>query len=207
MISSEIVSLIEQLSNKSSSKRRSAAKKLRKLNAIEAGFVLLEALKNELKDKRTWETQYQMIMALGESGYIQCLDFLTDLTKQPFEATMVHTAIGDAITTLEHRRDRQLKSLPDWIEDNKKPLVEGGIRSLAMNKIIPSDTLINKIIKYVQKPENSHIDFWTAAASPGWPPNATNKFLEDCLLHSKSEETKKAAKAALNGKYMKWNPL
>ena len=72
----DIQTLIEQLQHKSSAKRRAAAKKLRKLKAKEAGPALLAALKNELKDKRTWETQYQMIMALGESGYTESLEFL-----------------------------------------------------------------------------------------------------------------------------------
>ena len=80
-----IQQLIEQLSNKASAKRRSAAKKLRKIKAKEAGPALLAALKNELKDQRTWETQYQMIMALGESSYTESLDFLLQLADQEFE--------------------------------------------------------------------------------------------------------------------------
>ncbi|WP_305815346.1 HEAT repeat domain-containing protein [Photobacterium leiognathi] len=75
MSTTDIQPLIEQLNNKASAKRRSAAKKLRKLKNKDAGPALLEALKNELKDKRTWETQYQMIMALGESGHTDGLDF------------------------------------------------------------------------------------------------------------------------------------
>ena len=57
MSATDIQPLIEQLNNKASAKRRSAAKKLRNLQSKDAGPALLEALKNELKDKRTWETQ------------------------------------------------------------------------------------------------------------------------------------------------------
>jgi hypothetical protein len=61
---SELEILMSQLQSPHSPKRRSAAKKLRKLGDPVAGPALLEALKHELPDPRTWETQYQMIMAL-----------------------------------------------------------------------------------------------------------------------------------------------
>lgn len=199
--------LIEQLNNKASAKRRSAAKKLRQLKAKKAGPALLAALKNELKDKRTWETQYQIIMAMGESGYTDSLEFLLQLAKQEFEATMIYIAIGDAITTLEQPHDPDLKSLSQWIDQDKKSLIEGAIRSLAINKIIPSDNLIKKIISCAEKPDSRNLDFWVSAASPGWPANLTEPFLKNCLEHSQTDDTKKAAKAALKGKYLNWNPL
>jgi HEAT repeat protein len=68
--------LVEQLASPQSAKRRSAAKKLRKLKAAEAGPALLAALERELQDARTWETQYQMVMALGECGHRAALPFL-----------------------------------------------------------------------------------------------------------------------------------
>lgn len=207
MIDADIQLLIEQLSDKASAKRRSAAKKLRKLKTKEVGPALLKALTNELKDKRTWETQYQMIMALGESGYIESHKFLLQLAEQEFEATMVLTAMGDAITTLERLYDPDFPSLPSWIDTDKKPLIGGAIRSLAINKLIPNDNLINKIIEYAKKPENSDLDFWVAAASPGWPINLTADFLNDRLNNSQLDDTKKAAAAALKGKYLNWNPL
>ena len=207
MTDTDIQPLIEQLNNKASAKRRSAAKKLRQLKAKKAGPALLAALKNELKDKRTWETQYQIIMALGESSYTDSLEFLLQLAKQEFEATMIYIAIGDAITTLEQPHDPDLKSLSAWINQDKKSLVEGAIRSLAINKIIPNDNLIKKIISYAEKPDSRSIDFWVSAASPGWPENLTEYFLKYCLEHSQIDDTKKAAKAALKGKYLNWNPL
>ncbi|HAS8250388.1 TPA: HEAT repeat domain-containing protein [Vibrio vulnificus] len=207
MIDTDIQPLVEQLNSKASAKRRSAAKKLRKLKAKDAGPPLLEALQIELKDKRTWETQYQMIMALGESGYTDSLEFLLQLAKQEFEATMIYIAIGDAITTLEQLHDPDLKSLSKWIDQDKKSLIEGAIRSLAINKTTPSNKLIKKIISYAEKPDSRNSVFWISAASPGWPENLTESFLKDCLEHSEIDDKKKTAKAALKGKYLNWNPL
>ena len=93
--------LLEQLKDKKSAKRHSAAKKLRKLGNVGAGPYLLKALQNELKDTRTWETQYQLIMAIGECEYKKALSFIKEISKRDFDATMVYMAIGDAIVRRE----------------------------------------------------------------------------------------------------------
>ncbi|WP_329074310.1 HEAT repeat domain-containing protein [Streptomyces niveus] len=91
---------IRQLQDRSSAKRRSAAKQLRKLGDQNAGPALLEALKNEVRDSRTWETQYQMTMALGTCGSPSDLPYLRDLVLQRETPHAVHTAGGDAIVRL-----------------------------------------------------------------------------------------------------------
>ena len=203
---STISLLIEQLTNKSSVKRRAAAKKLRKLKSREAGTALLQALEKEIKDPRTWETQYHMIMALANNSYFEAMTLLQDIAQKDVDATMVHVATGDAITTLEYYKENIVSSLPIWITSDKNPLVEGSIRALAMNKINPGDEVIREIIQYVEIPNIGNLDFWVAAACPGWPSELTNAFLNDCLKNSQLRETKKAAAAALCGKYLKWNP-
>jgi len=88
---------IQLLEDKRSPKRRSAAKRLRKLGDVAAGPALLKRLKTEVLDPRTWETQYQLIMAIGECKYLIALPFLEALSKTKFEATMIYVAIGDAL--------------------------------------------------------------------------------------------------------------
>src|SRR5713226_6405780 len=73
---SELEILIGQLRSPHSPKRRSAAKKLRKLGDPIAGPALLDALKQELPDARTWETQYQMVMALAHCGCTEAAPLL-----------------------------------------------------------------------------------------------------------------------------------
>jgi len=50
MVSFVLDEFVKQLKDKKSAKRRSAAKKLRKLGHMDAGPYLLEALRSELKD-------------------------------------------------------------------------------------------------------------------------------------------------------------
>lgn len=138
--------IISQLKDKKSPKRRSAAKKLRKLKNIDAGPFLLSALEEELKDLRTWETQYQMVMAIGECGYKPALDFLQALGHRKFEATMVYVAIGDAIQRLSMKNEQDVTAVFDAIDSGNDMLVDGAIRAMAMLKIVPVDLHIEKII-------------------------------------------------------------
>jgi len=206
MATPHIPQLVEQLGHKSSPKRRAAAKKLRNLKAKEAGPALLSALRNEVKDKRTWETQYQMIMALGDSKYTESLDFLRQLAEQKFD-TMIYVALGDAITRLEILSDSHPTSLRKWIDDDKADLVDGSLRSLAMLRIVPDNELIKKVIQYVSLPQNKNIQFWGTAAAPKWPKELTETFLVKMAKSACLVDTRKAAEAALNGKYLKWSPL
>lgn len=209
MVAPDVSRLIEQLSHKSSPKRRAAAKKLRKLKAKEAGSALLAALQIELKDKRTWETQYQMIMALGELGYIESLDFLTQLAEQEFEATMVYVAIGDTIARLIYQKEGNINFVIDLL--NSKPeqplFIDGLIRAIAIAKLVPSLDDIDKLILYANQTDtNSNHKAWIATAAAGWSGDKVTNFLNNCL-DSKNEQLIKAAQAAIAKKYINWSIL
>lgn len=89
----DLDAVAHQLQDKRSSKRGSAAKKLRKARLITAVPALIDALKIEVTDKRTWETQYQMVMALAETGSTEALPLLRNLSSMDLEP-MVLLAVG-----------------------------------------------------------------------------------------------------------------
>ena len=199
--------LIEMLRDKRSPKRRSAAKKLRKLGSIEAGSALLTALEREFKDKRTWETQYQMIMAIGECVYKPALPFLNEIKIQTFEATMVYVAIGDAIVRLSSENKTDVSSVIDLLKLDNPMLSDGALRAMAMLKMVPSDSEIDNIIQYVSNSSvNEGIHFWVIAAAPGWSSQTVEDYLNLCG-QSEREEVTNAVELARKGKYKKWNPL
>ena len=74
------------LGDKRSARRRLGAKRLRQQPDPTAGPALLAALRLEVRDPRTWETQYHRIMALAACGYTPALPVLEELTRLPFEA-------------------------------------------------------------------------------------------------------------------------
>lgn len=205
-MSSSLEPLLEDLFAKQSVKRRSAAKKLRKLADPEAGPHLLAALHSEAKDPRTWETQYQMVMALGECGYSAASTFIEELSLRHIEATMLYVALGDALVRLSS--GNKITTILSLIEHERdRMLIDGALRAMAMLRLIPSQEEIQKILAYVAPfSSNDGIRFWVVAACPGWPPKATELFLADCAK-SDRPDVQEALQLANSGKYKAWRPL
>jgi len=199
--------IIAQLGDKKSPKRRSAAKKLRKLKDVEAGPSILAALEAELKDIRTWETQYQMIMAIGECGYKPALPFLNILAKQNFESTMVYIAIGDAIVRLSIENKRDATPIFKLISTGNDSLIDGALRAMAMLRMVPSESQIENIIDYVAAREsNLGVHIWVLAAAPGWSGSKLKEYLDYCSGSPQIELTS-AVELARKNQYKKWSPL
>jgi hypothetical protein len=59
--------------------------------------------------------------------------------------------------------------------------LEGALRAIAMNKIVPESDDITALIDYVFDSKDEGLIFWLAAACPGWPLNLTKPFLEFCV--------------------------
>lgn len=203
----EVEVLIGQLRSPHSPKRRAAAKKLRKLGDPSAGPALLEALQRELSDPRTWETQYQMIMALGHSGYRKAFLALHVLAQVKFEANMVLVAIGDAFVRLGRRSDSDAGPLFKLFKfDNDESLPDGGLRAMAMLHMSFEPTVMASILELVTQRQSERLKFWAAAACPGWSGVAVDQFLDQCLVSTREDVRSAAADAKLK-QYRKWNPL
>ncbi len=199
---SSIDELVGELSNARSAKRRAAAKSLRKLGDPATGPAIEEALRKEVQDPRTWETQYQMIMALGECRYEPSRSFLLELSTRKLEH-MVYVAIGDALLRLSSNPDKELLRI---LSIENAALAEGALRAVAMLRLDLSTETIESVIAHVAKPENEQLRFWAAAAAPGWDGPIVQAFLRECS-QSERKETREAAQAAIEKKYLRWNPL
>jgi hypothetical protein len=201
--------LVEQLGAAQSAKRRAAAKKLRKLADASAGPVLLAALERELDDVRTWETQYQMVMALGECGHREALPFLETLAGRAFDATMVYVAIGDAIVRLSHAGPADASAVLRLMRGARDPmLVDGAFRAMAMLRLVPDDAAIAEMLDYAKAAGAGGEErrFWLAAAAPGWRGARVEAFLDECA-RSSAENVREAAALAKARKYRTWQPL
>ncbi len=151
-----MIELFEQLKDRKSAKRRSAAKKLRKMADPSAEEALLEAFENEIKDPRTWETQYQIIMALGECGIKRALNGLEEYASTDIEATMVYVALGDAIVRLSVKSNTDVLPIYSIIKSNNLMLIDGAFRAMAMLRMVPNENDISNIIEYASKFDKEH---------------------------------------------------
>ncbi|MFJ4672690.1 HEAT repeat domain-containing protein [Kitasatospora purpeofusca] len=197
---------VAQLGHRLSPKRRSAASRLRRLADPAAGPALLEALQREVRDARTWETQYQIVMALGMCGHRPALGLLRDLAQRPFRATMVYVALGDAIVRLSAPEDTA--DALSWCLNAGTPmLADGALRAVAMQRL-PLDAATIDCILDLLAPLDPHngLRFWVAAAAAGWTGPRVQGFLQECAAGPRADVADAAA-SSLQGMYQTYSPL
>jgi len=202
---------VQLLEHTRSSKRKSGAKRLRKLKVSDASPYLLEALRKEVADPRTWETQYQLIMALGECQGIEAVEFLKELATREFDATMVYMGLGDALVRLASANATVAPTVEKLLESKNTMLIEGGLRAVAMMELELPESLVRNLIEYVSTmptgdERSNWSSTWLAAAAAGWRWPGVSQFLQ-CCSTSEFEPLRRAASAAIEGKYLKWSPL
>ena len=205
----DLGAVVGQLRDRSSAKRRSAAKKLRKLADTCACPALLEALTLELGDQRTWETQYHLIMALGQTGCTAALPLIRELAQEKFWATMRQMAVGDAFVRLSRPSAADAAPVIVALEiarEHDPQVAAGAMRAVAMLRLKFGESTAEWLVKAVDEFGYDDLTFWTAAASAGWTGDAVRGFLERCL-QSRQEWTREAAGLALKGEYKSYKPL
>lgn len=199
--------LASQLRNPSSARRRAAAKALRKLKDPSIESALLEALENEVRDSRTWETQYQIIMALGECGGTTTLLALQRMVRESLYSTMVFIALGDALVKIASRGGNTDLIWTWLIEIDHSEITEGALRGTYMSNIHITDKVIESLVHNISQHNlDDSIMFWAAAAALRWRNKAANKLLEQ-LLDSPRDDVREAAQQSSAGNFIKYNVL
>jgi HEAT repeat protein len=203
----ELDQALEALHSRTARTRRSAAKRLRRLKDPSAGPALLAALRREVHDPRTWETQYQMVMALAESGYQDALPYLRELAQQDFEATILYVALGDAKVRLGRSSENDPTPVLDMLETSNISLINGAFRAVAMLRLTLNPPAVEAIIDHVSRLGlNDGLRFWVAAAAAGWSVASVDRFLAACTI-SPREDVRTAAIASQQGRYRRWRIL
>ncbi|MGV9938520.1 HEAT repeat domain-containing protein [Streptomyces sp. NPDC003401] len=196
---------VARLAHGRSPGRRSAARRLRRLADPAAGPSLLEALRREADDPRTWETQYEMVMALGVCGHRPALGFLRELARRPYEATMVYVALGDAVVRLSAPEDTA--GALRWCLDSGTPLLaDGALRAVAAQRLCPDPATVDHVLDFLA-PLDPHdgLRFWAAAAAVEWPGPRVGEFLRACAAGPRADVAEAAA-ASLRGEHPARSP-
>ncbi|ATY96123.1 MULTISPECIES: HEAT repeat domain-containing protein [Streptomyces] len=188
-----------QLSHKASAKRRSAAKRLAKLADEAAGPALLQALRREIGDSRTWETQYEMVMALGACDHRPAVEFLTELAQQPTDDTALHLALGDSITRLRGPQEGFAAPLRWCMEQGDPSLLDGALRAAAESRAALDTETVDRILDFLD-PLDPHdgLRFWAAVAAAEWPGERVRHFLESCAAGPRADVADAAATSSKN---------
>ena len=185
---------ITQLTDRASAKRRSAARRLGKLADEKAGPALLHALQRETRNRRTWETQYEMITALGACSYWPAIGFLAELAQQPTDATALHLALGDSIVRLRSPREGFAAPLEWCLHRGDPSLVDGALRAVAALRPVLDARTVDRVLDFLDPlgPYDG-LRFWAAAAAAEWPVDRVRTFLERCARGPRADVADAAA--------------
>lgn len=191
---------IGRLDDKRSAQRRSGAKRLRKLGDPAAGPALTAAIDREMADPRTWETQYQMIMALGACGYKEAVPTLQKLAQRQLEHLAVYTALGHAVVQLSSE-DGGAQALR-WCLDTQNPeLLNGALRATATLRLFPDEKTISLVVGHVERTgPYDGLRFWAAVAAAGWAGRQVETFLKNCAAGPR-DDVAQAATSSLRREY------
>ena len=196
-----------QLGDRSSSKRRAAAKALRLLRDPSASSALMAALESEVRDARTWETQYQMVMALGESGYVPARDWLVEFASSLGDPFMLAVGIGDAVVRLSILAGTTEDALRWAMGSGRWSILDGALRALAMTRTVPTAETVDRILAHLATLNaEDGLRFWAAVGAVDWPGDAARHVLAEWAALSRQDVTE-AAQISLSGGYRKRHPL
>jgi HEAT repeat protein len=208
---------IDLLSHSQSKKRVSGAKRLRKLGDPAAGSALLAALRDELRDPRTWEPKYQMILALGFVGHTEAVQLLWEIAAMETGHTIIYSGLGDAIVRLSHQSPQDLTSVFEVMQSGNLSMIGGAFCAMAMLRLVANADEIPEIIRMAQNPDAEQqlqgtpkykpgLRKWVAVAAAGWLHNElVLEFLNECEKYPVMG-VDLAARDALDGKYGNWQP-
>lgn len=155
----EINKIKEDLSTGTSPKRRSAAKKIGKFDIKQLGDILLQSYIKEKKDKRTWETQVEMIRALGKIKFSLALPFMKEVVEDPDSDSGNTAAATIAYIRIKRSDNNDARDILELLKQypSSIPVMEGCLSVLAFDDMKPSEKEINEILDYVKK-KSSYLD-------------------------------------------------
>lgn len=182
----------EKLISKKSKDRRRAAKAIGKAKLTDLSEMLYQAYLKERNDKRTWETQVEMITAIGILGYKPALVDIDLIVKKNVPHEMITSAAAAAYVRLTRKSIKDAKSIIELLSFGSVSVILGALSVLAEDQMIPQTNEIKEIIN-LSWDINKHKDrlgeeyglidsrIYLALASSNWDIELTSSFLNHCI--------------------------
>ncbi|WP_034087581.1 hypothetical protein [Streptacidiphilus albus] len=199
-MSAKLDGLIHQLRDSRSARRRSAAKQIGKLGDPAAGYSLLEVLEVEAADARTWETQYEMIVALGSCRCSAAVPFLKSLADAGFKFDSLYGAVGDSIIRISLADGRLEEELRWCLELARPDLVDGAMKAMWDEGVSLDPDLSSWLVDYLLSQDpHAGVRYWAALAARRWEGEVSLRFLEDCAAGPR-DDVAAAARESLSSR-------
>lgn len=186
------VELLINLRSTKSVERRRAAKEIGKLRLTEFGNELYESYLTEKKDKRTWETQKEMIKSLGLINYTEALSDIETVVYQNAAHDMITMVAATSYVQLKRGSKNDAKCVIDLLNFGSVSVICGALFCLPFDRMTPSENQIEMLIEKSwdinKHPDRLDREFglidpriYLALACADWNLALTEKFLNHCI--------------------------
>jgi hypothetical protein len=169
----------------------------------------------EKKDKRTWETKFEMIVALGLLNYTPALQEIEEIVKINIPHDMITYAAAQTYVRLKRKSINDARPVIELVEFGSISIIKGATIVLAYDKMIPKQKEILKLIALCWN-LHKHKDrvgfeygitdprYGMAVACAGWDKVLTTDFLLHCISTASNDTALiNAAKKSLKEEYTK----
>lgn len=202
-----------KLQSTKSADRRRAAVEIGKTKLTDLADDLYRAYLVEATDTRTWETQVQMILALGLLDYKIALKEIEQIVRTNKPNDMITYAAAQSYVRLKRQSLTDASPALELLQFGGLSTVDGCLNPLGYDKMQPDEKQIKELIKlswdlHKHKDrlgqESGYCDprYGLAAACAGWDRQLTRAFLEHCLATGDTP-LKYVSENSLKGKYVK----
>ena len=203
----EVIQLEQELQNSQSAKRRSVAKKIGKNKLTQLGDQLYNAYKKECKDKRTWETQTEMILALGRIDYKKALPDIKEIVDKNEPHDMITIAAARSYVRLKRKDLSDVEPIIDLLQFGNLSVLNGAMDILTFDDMSPSEEEIKKIIFIMDSKKEEEIAIRglgdpresLISAMRNWKDLSSQNYLNR-FIESKNKDLKRCVELALAGK-------
>lgn len=197
----------EDLQSKLSGKRRSAAKKIGKNHLVELSDKLYEAYLKEREDKRTWETQTEMIMALGRIGCTKSLPDLKTIIDRNEPHDMITIAAARSYVRLKRKDLSDALPVIELIKTGNLSVLNGATDVLSYDNMQLAEEDIKTIISILDSKDEKEISVrglgdprtGLISAMHNWHDATSRSYLQR-ISQSDNKILKNCADLALKGK-------
>ena len=199
---------LQALESGSSPKIQKAAKVISK--KILSGYCapLTAALKEQIKNPKSWQTHCELIKAIGITGCSGALPMLKELIGKEYESTILYRQLAFSILLLEDLTSRNIDFLFLSFKKKNVSQIAGACAGVLYCKIIPTEEEVTKILSETAtytEDEGRTITprGYIAAVAYLWPASSVKDFLESCKKSS-SRVISQIAEDSLHGKKSKF---
>jgi hypothetical protein len=182
----------EKLVSRKTKDRKRAAKEIGNAKLTGLADMLYEAYLKEIKDKRTWQTQVEMISALGNLKHMPALAEMELIVNKNIPHDMITSAASTTFVRLTRKSKNDANPIIKLLKIGSVSVIAGALETLARDQMIPSSDEIKQILK-LSWDINKHKDrigyeyglidsrIYVAIASANWNIELTAPFLTHCI--------------------------